>query len=686
MYLKKIKIQNFRNYGTENNEVELVNSVGVQKWKKTHQNESEQINTEKINVASATTLIVGKNNAGKTTIIKALDKLINKSGDKTFVSSDFNFYYLNECIDAYIEQENPEAPFMEFIIVIAFENESTDRLTNLVPFMLLEDVKDSELEICVRYEIVETNAFSTEVKNVLNKYENEDKQFRFQKFLECIDKAAFQLRFYDKNNVQVEGKFKLSNLINLELISANLVKKETVLSEAFNRIVTYRYEHMLGSKKDEIEKSFDGMNKDLTEKIKEHHTNDINDALSNVMAQNYMKVNLSADVTLEKVLDRLIRYEYVEKGFNIPENQFGLGYTNLMMIIAALLDYIEHYPDTKYNSRINLVAIEEPETYMHPQMQELFINNINDVLVNLITNKDKHINSQLIITTHSSHILNSKIHSGNSFDNINYVYKKDNQSRVIKLNNMCVMPDGVTDENSTEFRFLKKHIKFKVSELFFTDAAIFVEGFGEETILPFYIERNKNLNKHYLSIFSINGAHGFLYKNLIKTLGIPTLIITDLDIKKEEKDKEKQTTDLIGQNTTNKTIMHFKGNANLSELNDHIESGNIYLAYQGNVNGYYATSFEEAFILTNYNNIILNNILKNLKPKVYEDIVGIVPDFSKNKEYSSKWQVKLASDKGKFASDLLYLMIENENSDKLPELPEYIANGLKWLTEQLEEG
>lgn len=226
----------------------------------------------------------------------------------------------------------------------------------------------------------------------------------------------------------------------------------------------------------------------------------------------------------------------------------------------------------------------------------------------------------------------------------------------------------------------------KVSELFFTDAAIFVEGFGEETILPFFIERNEELNKQYLSVFSINGAHGYLYKNLIKTLGVPTLIITDLDIKKE--DGEEQVTDLTNRETTNKTIQHFKGDEDLSTLEEHIEEDNIYLAYQGNINGYYATSLEEAFILTNYDNIILNDVLKALKPQIYNRIVnaGASPDYSKNKDFSSKWQVKLASEKGRFASDLLYLMIEKENSDKLPKLPGYIANGLKWLAEKLKEG
>lgn len=692
MYLKKIKIQNFRNFGTEDNEIEFVSSDGVQKKVESvsaddlHEDD-EQIYAENINIASVTTLIVGKNNSGKTTIIAALDKLINKSSEQVFSPSDFNYYYLKECINAYIDHGRVEFPYMEFVVVIALEDESTDSLANLVPFMLLEDVKDSELEICIRYEISEESIYKDEVINVLNKYEKEKAQFRFQKFLGCMENTAFKLNFYDKNRAKIEGRFNLSNLMSLKVISANLVKKDTGLSEAFNRIVTYRYEHVLGTKKGEVEESFDTMNKDLTDIIQDHHTNEINIALGRVVSENHMKVNLSADITLEKVINRLIKYEYVEKEFNIPEDQFGLGYTNLMMIIAALLEYIEKYPDTRYNTKINLVAIEEPETYMHPQMQELFINNINDVLRQLIGSKNKHINSQLIITTHSSHILNSKIHRGNSFDNINYVYKKNNKSRVVKLNNAIVMPKGVTDENSAEFRFLKKHIKFKVSELFFSDAVIFVEGFSEDTILPFYIENEyEKLNKYYISIFSINGAHGFLYRNLIKALGVPTLIITDLDIKREESEIGQQIDNITKRETTNKTLIDFKGNKDLSVWQDYIEVGNLYLTYQGKIEGYYATSFEEAFILTNYNNTILNNVLKNLKPQIYEDIVGKIPDLDKNKEYSSKWQAKLSSDKGKFASELLYSMIGRQPDVELPKLPEYIANGLNWLGEKLKEG
>ena len=138
-------------------------------------------------------------------------------------------------------------------------------------------------------------------------------------------------------------------------------------------------------------------------------------------------------------LAELNQYEYKEGNFHIPEGQFGLGYSNLMTIIGALIEYIERYPKQECHSKINLICIEEPEAFMHSQMQELFIKHINDAISYLLQDEKKEINSQLIITTHSSHILNSKIHSGNTFDNISYMTIVDNLSNVVNLNDRNVM-------------------------------------------------------------------------------------------------------------------------------------------------------------------------------------------------------------------------------------------------------
>ena len=652
MFLKKLKLTNYRKFSTEQNTVEFISSKIVKKQE--DENAEETVTTQdtkevsgkivEIDVASDTTLIIGKNNAGKTTIITALDNLINHCN--SFGANDFNYRYLQEYLNDYDVNNPPtSAPYIEFKITIELEDDSSDRISNLIPFMLVEDVEDFELDICIRYEVVDLVFFQAEMKESFS--EGKDKN-AFAKFLNLLQNTDYTLTYYDKNLNRIDAGFKLSNLMELQCIKANHLKNDHCLTDAFNKIINYRYDHVFQKEKREITKELEQINSNLTQNISKNHTDIIRNVLKTLVSMECMGVDLSADITFDKLMKDLIKYEYIEDETNIPEDQFGLGYTNLVMIIATIMDYMERYPDSSFNSKINLISIEEPETFMHPQMQELFIKNINEAIRVLLSSKDKDVNSQIIITTHSSHILNSKIHSTNTFNNICYLHEEKRNASVANLCNKIVMPNESESEESESFKFLKKHIKYKVSELFFSEAAIFVEGFSEDMIIPYYIEKRKGLSKYFISIFNINGAHGFLYKRLIEALGIPVLIITDLDIKRKEESEEgteedrksatiyQQISCLDDCKTTNATIIDLYGKADISDIPNHIEKNNLYLGYQGEINGYYATSFEEAFILTNYDNALTNELLKELKPQIYKSIVGKNPKYEKNKENSYK--------------------------------------------------
>ena len=696
MYLKKLKLQNFRKFSTDNNVIEFISSKIVQPISDENGEEEKEID-----VASDTTLIIGKNNAGKTTIITALDNLINN--ENLWSVHDFNYRYLQKYLQDYDTKDfSADAPYIEFLITVALEENSQDRISNLIPFMLVEDINDSELDIGIRYEVSDLMFFHTKMFELYQ--ENIDEKELFSKFLKLLGEMKYTLKYYDKNWNPVNEKFKLANLMDIKCIKANHIKSEYCLTESFNKIVNYRYNYLFHNEKEKITNDLEDINKQLTENISRNHTDIMKDVLAELVSTDRMGIDLSADITFDKLMKDLIRYEYIEDGVNIPESQFGLGYTNLIMIIASIMDYMEKYPDA-FNTKINLVSIEEPETFMHPQMQELFIRNINQAIKLLFESKEKDINSQIIITTHSSHILNSKIQSDNTFNNICYLNEKKHCAKIINLCNDKVMPSiDKTKERCTEelreknLKFLKKHIKFKASELFFSDAVIFVEGFTEETLLPFFIEQNEKLSKYYISVFNINGAHGFIYENLIKTLGIPTLLITDLDIKRDNKEEKENKEDIAekkknivqiscldGLETTNETIKKIYGKSKLDKLPSKIEVNNLYLAYQGKINQYYATSFEEAFILTNYNNIIVNETLSEVKPNIYKRIVGGKDsNYENNLLHSYEWQVKLEKNKGEFASKLFFKLINSNESD-LPKLPEYILKGFSWLEKRIGE-
>ena len=668
MYLKSLKLKNFRKFGEDNNLIEFVDS-------------KDGLDVDSINVASATTLIVGKNNSGKTTITKALDKIID---NKKFEANDFNFSYLNRLLEEYIVNTFDKFPKLEFELIIGLDDseDNKDLITNIVPFMTIETVDTTEFTIKIKYELSERTEFIEKITNIISKYPDNE-YIRFQKYLELLKDIPKQLNYYNFDDEIIEkSKFKLSDLMQIKVIAANKTINDTSLSTIFNKIIQYKYkiENM-----DDIDQQIETINTGMTEKVKVSHTPHINGALHAIENQDKLEVRLSSSLTFDILMKELIKYEYVEQGLNIPEGQFGLGYSNLMSIIGEIIDYIEQYPDEEFHSKLNLICIEEPEAFMHPQMQELFIKNINDAIKYLLDGTTKKINSQLIVTTHSSHILNSKIHTSNSFNNINYMTIINNLSNVVSLNDENII-NGNDTAALNDLKFIKKHMKHKVSELFFSDAIIFVEGITEETLLTYYIDNNEELNKYYISIFNINGAHGLVYHNLIKLLKIPTLIITDLDIKRtsDEKDNFTQIDNLTDKETTNKTISKYHGNDEIGNIPTHFEDENLYLTFQSQqIENYYATSLEEAYILKNYNNDLLNKVLKKLKPQIYSGIVGETEDRNNLKDNSYKLQNKLSNSKSDFANELLYQLSTKEDEEAVPDLPEYIENAINWLKGKL---
>ncbi len=683
MYLKSLEIKNFRKFGDKNNIVEFINSQDISE-------------NNEINIAQNTTLIIGKNNSGKTTIIEALDILVNNK----FSASDFNFFYLKKLFESYKNKnQNNQFPEIEFKLIINLEKNENDDITNLVPLMTLEDLDDTEIELKIKIVLKEEQKFLDEFKKIMNK-----KILETEKFLKIIgqmNKIGYKTKFYRNDDIEIED-FKLDKLMNVVTIKANNVSDKNSLKNAFNKIISYRFneKHPKSNemKKEEIENELDKLNKKITKIIDKKQTKDINHTLSNVISQNNLKIFLNSDLSLDKALNNLINYQYLDKGIPIPENQFGLGYTNFVMIIANLIDYIDKHEGNMSNSKINLICIEEPETYMHPQMQELFIKYINDAINNLLLKEDKkNLNSQLVISTHSSHILNSKIHSGDGFDNINYVTFKNNESKIIILSDKKlkdIIPEDKKkkeqDEKLKILKFIKKHVKFKVSELFFSDAIILVEGNCEYNLLPLYIDKNEKLKQKYITFLNIGGAHAFKYRGLLKLLEIPSLIITDLDIEREDTEDVSQIEKIEKElKTSNKTLENFNNSQMISDLikNKIIIDKNIVVCYQNRIGKFYPTSFEEAFILTNFDNNILNDVLEKIRPGVYEEVMGKeAKNFQNNKEKSYRWQKTLNnSKKTELADTLFYEIIMEEDNNKIPKLPEYIKKGLNELDKLLKE-
>lgn len=669
MYLESFTLNNYRKYGEADNCITFVDSKGMKK-----------IDEEPINIAPMTNLIVGKNNSGKTSIVTALNTLINYSSQNNFKANDFNFLYLKNLLKQYIKDNDYSSlPMIEFKIVIGLNNESEDLLTNVYPFMKIDDVKNKYVEIKVKFSAVDEEVLRQQLIENFNN-ESEVNSENFSLLLKIINESDYYLIYTDTEGNRVRN-FKLKQLVELKLIKANNIKNERSLSDAFGKIIRYRKDELNEQEREKL----NSLNASVDELIKEDAL-DINEKLSKLLVNDDLQMSLKSDIDVINILQNIIKYEYVEKDHSIPESHFGLGYTNMVLIVAEIIQYMEQYQEDAFNSSINLLSIEEPETFMHPQMQEQFINNINDTVEALLESKEKTVNCQLIITTHSSNILNSKIHSGNTFNNINYITTHNGFATSIELNDEEII-DSKNPNKINDLNFLKKHIKFKVSELFFADGVIFVEGPTEEVLIKYLLDNDECLSKYFISVFNIDGAHGLKYHKLIQKLKVPCLVITDLDIKRNDEQKQEfiQIDKLDALETTNQTIIEYnKNQSDISNIDLDMDKipENMYITYQLKSNGYFPTSFEEAIILKNWDNDSFNTFLSKTKPKIYKEI----EDSGRNlKEVSFKFQSKLSSEKTLFSNKLLYQFLTDNIFSENFQPPEYIKQGFSWLSNKLKE-
>lgn len=157
MYLQSVKIENFRKFGVLNNVVEFVTP---------YTNKAFKEKDIKNSVSSATTLIVGKNNVGKTTITAALQQAIS---DEKVSGNKFNNIYLNKIFEMHLGKSDFEdkSPKMTFTFTIGLDvDPDVFAVNNISDFISVDELeKDKKSAVIeVRYEVKEENEYNKTVQ------------------------------------------------------------------------------------------------------------------------------------------------------------------------------------------------------------------------------------------------------------------------------------------------------------------------------------------------------------------------------------------------------------------------------------------------------------------------------------------------------------------------------------------
>ena len=387
--------------------------------------------------------------------------------------------------------------------------------------------------------------------------------------------------------------------------------------------------------------------------------------------------------------------ESTDNIMHLPEKYNGLGYQNLISMIFNLIQFRDAWmrvgkyrksaeDDGKFIEPLHLVLIEEPEAHLHAQVQQVFIKKAFSVLRNHSNLKDpSNFNTQLIVSTHSSHIAHEV-----DFSCLRYFRKSPSQSKK-DVPNACVINLSTTFVNQDETsRFVARYLKTTHCDLFFADAVILVEGPAERMLLPHFIRhKHQNLDSRYISILEIGGSHAHRLKPLIETLGIYTLVITDIDSIGQADSKkvlpEKNKSYRTGNNTLKIWLPQKESLDDLYACKDtdkESENGKVRVSYQTPINWDSTEAlpytFEDSLTLSNKAFIECINSTTGLLDKMKAaltktDISEICNEMFKALESGKKAEMAL---------DLLF-----HKDPKGLEVPQYIAEGLKWLEENLRQ-
>lgn len=415
------------------------------------------------------------------------------------------------------------------------------------------------------------------------------------------------------------------------------------------------------------------------------------------------EIKIRSKIQIEEAIKHESAVQFAIQGMAelaLPEKYNGLGYRNLISIYLKLMDFREKWlkalSEGKNIEPIHLVFVEEPEAHLHAQAQQVFVRKAFEALCNNKTIRENHwLKTQFVLSTHSNHVINElDLNCMRYFKRVMDAHDKIPISKVVNLSNTF----GLDDETK---QFVTRYIRLTHCDMFFADAIILVEGPAEKILVPSFLA-NAGLESYYISVIEVNGRHAHSFRSLINKIGIPTLIVTDIDatetIVEEGKEKHKAviTAKEKGYKTGNPSITSWLPGKelvdDLMELNGAERTvDNVRIAFQTTIsvkwnkeNEVYTDicpyTFEDALIFTNLELFRQNGLKKmgtittivNLLKKSCsaEDLQKLIFD---------KLESKSGFKKADFAISLLY---KDDFNDLIA--PTYIQEGLEWMKKCLD--
>lgn len=643
-----------------------------------------------LNLEKLTTVIVGRNNSGKTSLTELFRRLLDDSTPK-FQLEDFSLSVHDSFWKAYVlnskgtedKDVRNTLPLIKVKLSVEYDMKATS-LGSLGDFIIDLNPDCTTANIIIKYQIKdgEINSFFENFDFSFKEDGDTDKEGFFKAIKELLPRyythKVLAVDPNDENNQKELSWSALQRLIQSGFINAQRGLDDITHRDqnVLGKVLESLFETATDSQEDsdlDIVQRLQGAVDDIQSGIDDKFSSEVENLLPTFSLFGYPGLsdpNLRTETNLdvEKLLKDHTRVHYAGiNGINLPESYNGLGARNLIYILLKLLEFFKAHMAKEAKAGVHLVFIEEPEVHLHPQMQEVFIQKIGEIASVFAKkfSKETPWPVQFIVTTHSSHLANKA-----SFRSMRYFLTRESEENEnIRSTEIKDLRKGLKQTKKEVSEFLHKYLTLTRCDLLFADKAILIEGTCERILLPEMIKRvengqseDSNLSSQFVAIIEIGGAYAHLFFELLEFLELKTLIITDLDSTKENENKRQEACPVSeGESTSNSCIKEWFSKKDISpeELLSKPEEekirGNLRIAYQipESKNTGCGRTLEDAFILANQTLF-----------KVGSDLLTDSQALSIAKEYKkTEFALKYAIEKQDWST------------------PKYINEGLKWLAD-----
>lgn len=625
-------------------------------------------------------VIIGENNAGKTTILSAIELFFGETKKRNLNIDDFHRGLA-------IDNGKPPEIRIELKIKSSGGTDTIDDLAVVASWLTkIEDPWEAKLTYIYFLPEKDSKSYEEEYEKYskLPKFDDDARWNLLKKYIPKYVSRIYAGNPDLKNRVEPEylKKFNSEFLDAFRDVENKLFTgQKTILKDTLNYFLDYDLK--VSEKDSDIEKKneeFQGHSKSLLQNISSRIDTEKAFGLVNFTgADAGGKPKISGNIYEEDIIPALKLY-IKDNGYNLPLSANGLGYSNLIYI-SLILSKMQMWRSKDYGENAiiyPILLLEEPEAHLHPALQHYFLKSLKE------ESQNKERVRQIFVTTHSTHIT-----SAVGLDSI--ICMTNNKGVIDVAYPGKVFSDTKKDQESKHY--VERYLDATRSCLLFSKSVIFVEGISEVLLIPVFAEHiEKPLEKSFVSIIN---SGGITFKHFIKLFGAGVkkenknyalkrnvACLTDVDPKKKEK-KEKAIWKKcypfeLGLDEQNYEYKPIAGH--VTKLIGQVEDcDNVKIYYNESEKG---KTLEYDLAFENLDSDLLNTDDKELDDSITDAIDSCQWEMDeKNRaRYAVSFYEKI--DKAENAFFLSYVLNENLTSDGKKEfnLPKYIESAIDFVS------